>query len=220
LADDLAWLQRTARTLSRTAPQRKPGIYRRPAIALPGLILVTDPARTPEPAALAAGLPRGCGVIYRSFGESEAGDTARRLARVAKARGLVLLIGADALRVAGAGAHLPERLAHRAGAIKRARPGVLVTAAAHSLAAALKARRYGADAVLLSTVFESRSPSAGRPLGPVRFAALVRKAGLPVYALGGVTRQNAPRLKGSGAAGLAMVEGLVRVLAQPGRRGL
>ena len=206
MADNLARLERTARTLSRTALHRKPGIR------LPGLILVTDPERTPDPAALARALPRGSCVIYRSFGEAGAGKTARKLAGIAKARGLVLLIGADAPRVAGAGAHLPERLAHRAGAIKRARPGVLVTAAAHSLSAALKARRCGADAVLLSTVFKSRSPSAGRPLGPVRFAALVRRAGLPVYALGGVKTKNAPRLKGSGAAGLAMVEGLARAL--------
>lgn len=181
---------------------------------LPGLILVTDPERTPDPVALARLLPRGSGVIYRPFGEPGARKTARRLARVAKARGLVLLIGADAVRVAGAGVHLPERLAHRAGAMKRARAGVLVTAAAHSLAAALKARRYGADAVLLSTVFKSRSPSASRPLGPVRFAALVRRAGLPVYALGGVKTKNAPRLLGSGAAGLAMVAGLITALKQ------
>jgi thiamine-phosphate pyrophosphorylase len=125
----------------------------------------------------------------------------------------MLLIGADAVRVAGAGAHLPERAAARAGAVKRVRPAVVVTAAAHSLPALVRARRAGADAALLSVVFESRSPSAGPPLGPVRFAALVRRAGLPVYALGGVTPKNASRLLGSGAAGLAMVEGLAKALA-------
>lgn len=179
---------------------------------MPTLILVTDPERTPDPVALARALPRGCGVIYRPFGEPHARKTARKLAGIARTRGLTLLIGADAVRAAGAGVHLPERLAHRAGPIKRARPGVVVTAAAHSLSAALKARRAGADAVLISTVFKSKSPSAGRPLGPVRFAALVRQAGLPVYALGGVKTKNAPRLLGSGAVGLAMVEGLARLL--------
>ena len=123
-----------------------------------------------------------------------------------------LLVGADALRLAGAGVHLPERMARRTGPLKRARPGVTVTVAAHSLPALIRARRAGADAALLSTVFESRSPSAGRPLGPVRFAALVRQAGLPVYALGGVKTKNAPRLLGSGAAGLAMVDGLLKAL--------
>jgi len=197
---------RTARTLSRRAPSCKG------RVGLPPLILVTDPDRTPDPVALATRLPPGSGVIFRGFGRKGAGETARALAAVARRRGLVLLIGADAVRPSGAGVHLPERMAGRAAALKRARPGVLVTVAAHSMAALVRARRAGADAALLSTAFASRSPSAGRPLGPVRFAALVRRAGLPVYALGGVTTKNAPRLLGSGAAGLAMVEGLANAL--------
>jgi thiamine-phosphate pyrophosphorylase len=210
LGHDLERLQRIARTLSRAARLRKP---------LPPLILVTDPARTPDPVALAEALPRGSGLIYRAFGAPQSRDTACALAGLARTRGLVLLIGADAVRARGAGVHLPERLAHRAGSIKRSRPGVLVTCAAHSLPAILKARRAGADAVLLSAVFPSTSPSAGAPLGAVRFAALVRRAGLPVYALGGVKTKNAPRLLGSGAAGLAMVEGLKEALrAQAAKR--
>ena len=58
-----------------------------------------------------------------------------RGARIARAGGLTLLIGADAVRVRGAGVHLPERLAHRAGPIKRARPGAIVTVAAVRLTA-------------------------------------------------------------------------------------
>lgn len=199
-----------ARTLNRAAPSFKQRIGRK---GLPALILATDPDRTPDPLALAERLPRGSAIIYRAFGAPHAQKTARKLARIARRRGLTLLIGADAVRAAGAGVHLPERLAHRAGPIKRARPGVLVTCAAHSLPAAIRARRAGADAVLISAVFKSKSASAGRPLGPVRFAALVRRAGLPVYALGGVKTKNAPRLLGSGAAGLAMVEGLAKALA-------
>ena len=203
MGKDLARLMRIARTLSRAARLRK---------GLPPLILVTDPERTPDPVVLAGRLPRGCGLIYRPFGKPGARKTARKLAAIARARGLILLIGADALRARGAGVHLPERMAHRAGPLKRARPGLIVTVAAHSLPALIAARRAGADAALLSTVFKSKSPSAGRPLGPVRFAALVRQAGLPVYALGGVKTKNAPRLLGSGAAGLAMVEGLIKAL--------
>jgi thiamine-phosphate pyrophosphorylase len=107
-------------------------------------------------------------------------------------------------------------MAGRARRIVRSRPRAIVTVAAHSLPALIAARRAGAHAALLSSVFDSRSPSAGAPLGPVRFAALVRQAGLPVYALGGVRAGNARRLLGSGAAGLAMVEGLARILAGRG----
>jgi thiamine-phosphate pyrophosphorylase len=207
LTGDLARLERIARTLNAAARRRKPA-----SRILPPLLLVSDPVRTPDPVALAERLPRGAGLIYRAFGAADARDVARRLASVARRRGLVLLIGADAVQAKGAGVHLPQRLARRAGALKRARPGVLVTAAAHGLPALIAARRGGADAALLSVVFPSRSPSAGRPLGTVRFAALVRHAGLPVYALGGVTTKNAPRLIGSGAAGLAMVDGLADAL--------
>jgi thiamine-phosphate pyrophosphorylase len=176
------------------------------------VFLVTDPERTPYPIALAQGLPRGAGVIYRAFGAADAPDTGLALAKIARRRGLVLLIGADAVRAPGAGVHLPQRMAHRAGAIRRARAPILVTVAAHGLPALIAARRAGADAALMSAVFPSHSRSAGRPLGPVRFAALVRQAGLPVYALGGVNARTARRLKGSGACGLAMVEGLSALL--------
>ena len=62
-------------------------------------------------------------------------------------------------------------------------------------------------AALCIAVFASNSPSAGSPMGPVRFAALARAAGRPVYALGGVTNETARRLVSTGAAGLAGIEG-------------
>lgn len=171
----------------------------------------TDPARTPDPEAVAERLPRGSAVVYRAFGEADALIRARRLRAIAARRGLVLLVGADARLAAAArahGTHLPERLAHRAERLKRAHPGWIVTAAAHSLPAARRAARAGADAVVVSPVFPSNSPSAGRPLGPRRLAVIARNVPAPVYGLGGVRHENAPALLGAGLAGLAAVEGL------------
>ena len=164
-----------------------------------------------DPAALAARLPRGAGVIYRGFGRSESLMEAQQLARVARAEGLVLLIGLDArlaARVGAHGVHLPERLAHLAPRLRRRRPGWIITVAAHNPTALGRAARFGADAALLSAVFPSRSPSAGRPLGVVRFAAMTRKARLPVVALGGIKPGNIRRLCHSGAAGAAAIDGL------------
>ena len=127
---------------------------------------------------------------------------------IARARRLKLLIGADAglaAKVGADGVHLPERDALRAAALKRAHPGWIVTSAAHSLAAA---RRGDADAVVVSVAFPSRSVSAGAALGPVRLAALVRAAGRPAYALGGVNNKTARRLIDAGLIGLAAVDGL------------
>ena len=123
-----------------------------------------------------------------------------------------MLAGADPIlaRAIGAGGvHLPERSSHLAAATRLGRPGWIVTAAAHDARAIRRAFAAGADAVLVSPVFESRSPSAGRPLGPTRFAALVRAARGPVYALGGINAATARRLLGSGAVGIAVVEALL-----------
>jgi thiamine monophosphate synthase len=45
-------------------------------------------------------------------------------------------------------------------------------------------------------------------MGVRAFSALIRAAGLPAYALGGVNAGAARRLAGSGAVGLAAIEGL------------
>jgi thiamine-phosphate pyrophosphorylase len=171
--------------------------------------MVTDPARLPDPVAASQGLPAGAGVIYRAFGASNAELLGAALRRTTRAQGLILLVGADwrlARRIGADGVHLPERLAHLAPRLRRAHPRWLITAAAHSRPAIVKAGRLGLDAILVSAVFASRSPSAKSALGPVRFAALANQTALPVIALGGISSATAPRLRGSSAAGLAAVE--------------
>ncbi|MDH4384931.1 MAG: thiamine phosphate synthase [Caulobacter sp.] len=181
---------------------------------LPRLFCLTDPDRTPDPEALAAGLPAGTGLIFRAFGAADAPERGRRLAGIAAERGLLLLAGADpdlALAMGAAGLHLPERDRDRMPELRRAHPAWVLTCAAHSLAAAAEAARLGADAVLVSPVFASRSPSAGAPLGVDAFTAIVGATAAPVYALGGVTAETANRLIDSGAAGLAGIEGFNRL---------
>jgi thiamine-phosphate pyrophosphorylase len=197
-----------ARRLNASAERR----LGRRARALPPLILMTDPIRTPDPAAAAAGLPAGSAVIYRTFGAPDAPEMGRRLLRIARSRGLVLLITDAALarRLGADGVHFPERLAHRARALRATWPGALIMAAAHSRSGVRRAQRFGAHAALLSPVFETASPSAARPLGRLRFGWIARAAGLPVYALGGVDMKNAPELLGSGAAGIAAISALTR----------
>ena len=203
--DGSTGLWRTAATLGRT---------RRRGKGLPAVWFVTDPERTPDPVAITERLPRGAGVIFRGFGRADTLETARRLAAIARSRGLVLLIGADdalAARVAANGVHLPERMGGRLRRMKARRPSWIVTLAAHSPRALRRAGAARADAVLLSTVFESRSPSAGRPIGSIRLAQLARSCRTPVFALGGVEARTAKRLVGTGVAGFAAVEAFADV---------
>jgi thiamine-phosphate pyrophosphorylase len=176
--------------------------------ALPAVLAFTDPARTPDPVALAEALPRGTGLVYRHFGSADALPVARELSRVARRRGLILLIGLNyrlALAVGADGVHLPERLAGLACALRRAHSDWIVTSAAHSVRAM---RAAEGDAVVISPAFPSRSTSAGAPLGPLKLAQLVRAGGMPAYALGGVTDRTAPRLLMTGIIGVAAVDGL------------
>lgn len=199
-------LMRAALTLGRRARLRNPA-WRR----LPALLFVTDPGRVRDPLAAVRRLPQGAGVVYRAFGRADALDTGLALATLCRSRGLILLVGDDealAARIGAAGLHLPERGLIRARAIRVRRPLWMLTGAAHSRAALAKAAAVGLDAALVSPVFPSRSPSAGRPLGRLRFAGLVRTARLPVYALGGIDPRTAQGLAGTGAAGLAAVEAL------------
>ncbi|HEX4196925.1 MAG TPA: thiamine phosphate synthase [Caulobacteraceae bacterium] len=200
-------LARAAARLGRAARTRNPR-----GRNLPSLYFLTDPTRTPDPARVMAALPPGSAVIYRAFGAPDAEAEGRALRRLARARRLVFLVGADAglaARLRADGVHLPERLMARAPRLRQAHPGWLITTAAHGPRAVAAAARRRLHAALVSTVFASDSPSAGRPLGPLRFAQRARQARLPVIALGGVDARTARRLADSGAAGLAAIGGLI-----------
>ncbi len=201
-------MERVAAKLGRRARRRK---GRSPHLGeLPSLWFLSDPKRTPDPMATAARLPRGAALVYRAFGATDRLQTALCLRAMTRRRGVKFLIGADwrlAARVGADGVHLPQRTMRLAPRLRGLRPGWLITAAAHDGAAIRDGARWRLDAVMVSVVFASRSPSAGRPLGVIRFAALTREARVRVIALGGVNNLTARRLLATKAHGIAAVDG-------------
>jgi thiamine-phosphate pyrophosphorylase len=185
----------------------------RPAVArngrpLPRAWFMTDPGRTPGPEHIVERLPAGFGVIYRHYGAKDRFETGRRLAAICRRRRLTLLVSADprlAKRIRADGVHWPEAML---GGVRASHPTWIETASAHSPRAIGRALKFGADAAILSAVFASASPSAGAPIGPLRFRELARSAPLPVYALGGVTHRNAARATAH-AAGWASIEAVM-----------
>lgn len=181
------------RTLEGAARRLKP----RPARhgRLPRLFLLGDPARLPDPRAAAARLPAGAAVLARGL----APGVLAGLAGLARRRRLVLLVAADgrlALRH-GAGLHLPDRSGTRGllpFLLARRRRPLMLTVAAHGRAGLARARRLGAAAVLLSPAFPTASHPGAPALGPWRWAALGRRAGQAVVALGGLDGMTARRL--------------------------
>jgi thiamine-phosphate pyrophosphorylase len=67
----------------------------------------------------------------------------------------------------------------------------------------IRSTRLNTNAIVLAPVFATASHPTARTLGPVRFAAMVRRVSCPVIALGGITKRTAPRLVHSGAQGIA-----------------
>lgn len=192
---------------------------RGPPSAVPRLFLFSDPARLPDPRGAARRLPPGAAVVARGLAPAVLDG----LAALARQRRLALLVAGDgraALRHR-AGLHVPDRdgtpgvlpfllSCRRRRAPRSGGPPRLLTAAAHGRRGLARARRLGADAVILSPVFPTASHPGAAALGPLRWAALARRAGrqrLPIVALGGLRAANARRLP-PWAAGLAAIGGL------------
>lgn len=181
---DSASRRRLARAAARLAVTARCG--------LPPLILLTDDERLSDPRAAARALPKGSIVIVRARDRKRLVQLVRMLVPLTRARGLFLLSAGE--MVPGAdGVHLPEARIGEA-ARWRATRQILVTASAHSFGTLRRTTLV--DAVLLSPVFPTRSHPGRVALGPVRVAMIARQSPVAVYALGGITPENAGRLRG------------------------
>ncbi len=195
-------LARAARALNAACPHPD----------FPALILMTDKARLPDPVSAARALPRGSAIILRHTDAKTRATLALRLSTIAWARGLLLLVAGDARLAADIGAHglhLPEARAREAAHWRALRPAWFITAAAHSASALAVARRAGADAALLAPAFATSSHPGRQPLGALKVRLIASRAGLPVYALGGINASTIARLRCANLAGIAAIEGLV-----------
>lgn len=85
--------------------------------------------------------------------------------------------------------------------------GMLAGASCHTHVELEHAMRLGMDFAVLGPVDATASHPSARPLGWDGFARLARGASIPVYAIGGVTRNDLDTARRSGAHGLAMIRG-------------
>jgi thiamine-phosphate pyrophosphorylase len=138
-------------------------------------------------------LSRGSGFIYRHYHLPPQERIARwfALRRIAHARGHVAILADSSLTAHEWGA---DGIYGAPRALYPTANDLLTLATAHNLADIGLANRMGADAVLLSPVFPTRSHPDGVTLGPLRFRQLAAHARMPVIALGGMNSRTARRL--------------------------
>lgn len=180
------------------------------------LVLMSDPIVHKDVLAAARAMPRGAAIIYRHFGEAQREDIVHRLRQETFARDQQFLVGNDpglAIKCGADGVHFTRDEALIEPTVWRARcPDWLISIAGikdtDSEGGDGDYIDYGGDlsvldGLMISSVFASSSPSAGKPIGLKRLLGITAVLGAPIYALGGVNEQTAEALNGYGLSGLA-----------------
>lgn len=130
-----------------------------------------------------------------------------------KAYDPVLLVNdrADIARATGiAGTHLPEAGLPPDAARRCLGPGSLIGVSTHGLAAAQAAEEQGADFITFGPVFHTPSKAPyGEPLGLAALDRICRTIRLPVFAIGGITPENARLCLDAGASGVAVISAIL-----------
>ncbi|RJY09394.1 thiamine phosphate synthase [Aurantiacibacter aquimixticola] len=161
---------------------------------LPDLWLLSDERNAHRLHIALRSFPVPVGFVYRHYHLPPAERFAeyRRLARIARAEGHLVILSDSAMTAREWGADgiygAPLSLYPR-------RADLLRIATAHDMREIAQATRIGADAVMLSPVFPTRSHPGAKTLGPQRFLHMAKHAQMPVIALGGMTARRERRLR-------------------------
>lgn len=186
-----------------------------PVLPQPPLLLITDrgQARQPLPALAAAAFAGGCRWISlreKDLPAEARRDLLRQLWEEAGPYGARVTVHGDleAARLCH-GVHLPGD-----GNVMAARallgPQAVIGQSCHTLEDVRLAAISGADYVTLSPIFVSPSkPGYGPALG-LEVLAAVQAFGVPVIALGGIDAENTAGCLRAGAAGVAVMGGIMR----------
>ena len=86
----------------------------------------------------------------------------------------------------------------------------LIGVSTHSVQEAKEAEQAGADFILFGPVYFTPSKAVyGRPQGLRPLKEVVEKISLPVYAIGGIKRENIAEVKATGIRGVALISAVL-----------
>jgi thiamine-phosphate pyrophosphorylase len=189
--------------------------------ALPGpLLLITDSTLFGDERAyieaiekaLAGGV-RAVQMREKAMSARAALVLARKLRRLTTRCGSLLLINerVDIAMLSGAdGVHLPSSAFSAVDARALLGEGALIGVSTHSMDEALAAKRAGADYITFGPVYHTPSKARyGEPPGLGALEEVCSRLDIPVFGLGGISAERAQEVMKAGAAGIALIRGIL-----------
>lgn len=113
-----------------------------------------------------------------------------------------------ALKCGAAGVHVGQEDEGILEVRRLAGDKLIVGVSAHNVEEALKAQEQGADYLGVGAVFGSATKTDAKPLDKGTLRAITQAVSIPVVAIGGITRENLPKLSETGIDGVALVSAI------------
>lgn len=140
---------------------------------------------------------------------------AERFVALCRRKGVVSIINDNveiAARTGADGVHIGQDDLEAGSARALLGPEKIIGVSAHNVEEALRAQAAGADYLGVGAAFATGTKADARPITTKTIRAITAAVDIPVVAIGGITRENLPELKGCGLDGVAVVSAL---FAQP-----
>ncbi len=158
-------------------------------------------------------MPKNSAVIFREYDLilSEREKLAREIFAICKKYHHKFIVGKNldlARKLRADGVHfsdndkLPLQILNRKNFTK----GFIFSFACHKLASVLKIKNLAVDVIFISPIFASKSHEGAKNLGIFNIRKIVKTTNKPIFALGGINKNNFKLLQKLGIQGFGAIE--------------
>lgn len=113
-----------------------------------------------------------------------------------------------ALAIDADGVHVGQSDMEALDVRKRLGPDKIIGVSAQNVQQALLAQKHGADYLGVGAVFPTGSKDDAEDVSFETLKAICQAVDIPVIAIGGITKENVSKLKGSGICGIAVISAI------------